>query len=322
MFKIRMKQYSEKNIINKYSKKLREFVSHLNKDMDENIPTIQNSPKISIIIPSYNQARYLERTILSVLNQGYDNLELIIIDGESTDGSINIIKKFENYLVYWHSVPDKGQSDALNQGFSLATGDIVGWMNADDLYIPGAFDMVVKAFKDNPNAGVVFGDWWEINSEDEVTSENLAFDFSLGHFIYEGFHLNSQAMFWRREVHKRFGEFDVELHRTMDYDLILRLGLVEGQGHFLRIPFPLACFRRHAEQKTQGFDAVVHDEHRRIALKNGIAAKYSLLGEAARLMYRFRRAYWYIKRGGFGYLFERSFEFQSRLKEMLSFRRK
>lgn len=301
---------------------IRKFISRLQEAKDQGIPEAHDLPKISIVMPSYNQARYLERSIRSVLNQGYQNLEFIIVDGGSKDGSIEIIKKYESYLAYWYSGPDSGQSDALNHGFSKATGDIVGWLNSDDLYLPGAFESVVGVFRVNPKAGVVFGDWWEIDSEDEVTCVQHAFDFSLGHFIYEGFHCNAQGMFWQREVHERFGEFDIKLHRTMDYDLILRLGLVEGQDAFFRIPHPLACFRRHEEQKTRGFDCIVHNEHRQIALKNGLGIKYSLLGNAARLMYRFRRAYWYVKRGGFGYLVKRSADWQVRMKEMIGFRSK
>lgn len=303
---------------------VRKFVSRIQDTKERGIPEARDYyPKISIVMPTYNQARYLERSILSVLNQGYPNLEFIIVDGGSTDGSIEIIKKYESYLAFWYSGPDSGQSDALNHGFLKATGDIFGWLNSDDLYLLGAFDHAVDAFQMYGEASVVFGDWWEIDSEDEVTCVQHAFDFSLGHFIYEGFQFNAQGMFWRREAHNRFGEFDIKLHRTMDYDLILRLGLVEGQNAFFRISYPLGCFRRHAEQKTGSFDRVVHDEHCRIALKNGIAnKKYSMLGYTARLMYRFRRAYWYVKRGGFAYLVERSGGWRMRLKVMMSYRRK
>ena len=298
---------------------IRGFISGLQEVAVGRSEEFSGHPKITIVMPSYNQAMYLERTILSVLNQAYPNLEFIIIDGGSTDGSVDIIKKYEGYLAYWYSGPDSGQSDALNHGFSKATGDIFGWLNSDDLYLPGAFGSVAEAFRVRSESGVVFGDWWEIDNADEVTSVNYAFDFSLGHLIHEGFHLNSQAMFWRRAVHQRFGAFDIKLHRTMDYDLILRLGLVEGQGAFYRIPQALACFRRHTEQKTIGFDRRVLDEHRQIANKNGIGIKCSLPGRAFWLVYRLRRAYWYVKRGGFTYALARSGDWRTRLKDSMSF---
>lgn len=279
-------------------------------------------PRISVVMPTYNHREFIERSILSVLNQNYPNLEFIIVDGGSADGSADIIRKYERYLAYWISEPDRGQSDALNKGFARATGDIYGWLNSDDLYLPSALECAVEAFRADPEVMVVFSDWWEIDSEDEVTSINYAFDFSLGHLIHEGFHLNSQAMFWRREAHQRFGEFDVRLHRTMDYDLILRIGQAEGQAAFKRIPQPLACFRRHAEQKTRGFNRAVYDEHRLIASKNDVDVKYSLLGKAIRLIYRFRRAYWYAKRGGLAYVVARLCGFRVRPKDLMSLPRR
>lgn len=260
-------------------------------------------PKVSVVIPSFNHAQFIERTLLSVLNQGYPNLEIIVIDGGSEDGTIELLERYRGSLSYVHSGPDRGQSDALNHGFSQASGEILAWVNSDDLLLPGAVFAAVEAFELNPEAGVVYGDWWSIDANDNVTAINYAFDFSLRHFIYEGFHLNSQAMFWRQDVHRRFGEFDVDLHRTMDYDLILRLGLNEGDDAFFRLPQPIACFRRHPSQKTTsaGRD-LVEAEHRAIARKNGIRWKFTWLGSAIRLAYRFRRAWWYARRGGLGFL--------------------
>jgi len=272
-----------------------------------------NQPVISIIMPSFNQVKYIEKSILSVLIQDYHHIELIVTDGGSTDGTLDVIKKYERYLTYWYSGPDEGQSDALNHGFSKASGDIYGWMNSDDLYLPGVFKKISKIFLSKKSAMVVFGDFWNIDCNDKLTFKNYAFNFNLFHFIYEGFHLNVQAMFWRSEVHKRFGDFDKQLHRTMDYDFIVRLGQAEGEGAFTRVSQPLACFRRHDEQKTRiheenkdlGYDPVVREEHRLIADKNGFNNKYFWYGNVYRLYYRFRRAFWYAKRGGIGYVYDR-----------------
>ena len=106
-----------------------------------------NLPKISIVMPSYNQVEFIERSILSVLNQNYQNYELLIIDGGSNDGTIEIIKKYQKYITFWISEKDKGQSDALNKGFKLCTGEIYGWLNSDDVYLPNAFKLIMKAAK-------------------------------------------------------------------------------------------------------------------------------------------------------------------------------
>jgi len=143
--------------LEKYTfKEIKEFVSKplfnekviLNKD-----PTY---PKISIVTPSYNQAEFLERTILSVLNQNYLNLEYIIIDGGSNDGSVEIIKKYEKYLTYWVSEKDKGQGCAISKGFEKSTSDILAWLNSDDTYLPGTFYKIAKDFRQNSEVDLIF----------------------------------------------------------------------------------------------------------------------------------------------------------------------
>jgi hypothetical protein len=148
---------------------------------------------------------------------------------------------------------------------------------------------------------VVFGDWWSIDEFDRILEIWPAFDFSKQHFAYEGFTHNSQGMLWKKEAHERFGQFDVRLHRTMDYDLILRLGLGEGESRFVRVDDALAGFRRHPDQKTTGFDGRVLAEHQLIADKLGYSDKFQFPGLSKRLLYRARRFYWYNTRRGVGY---------------------
>ena len=111
-------------------------------------------PKISIVMPSFNQAQYIERSILSVINQNYTNVQLIIIDGGSDDGTIKIIKKYIKYIDYYVSELDDGQSDALNKGFKIANGDICGWLNSDDLYLENTFNSIVRAFQNNASKSI------------------------------------------------------------------------------------------------------------------------------------------------------------------------
>lgn len=262
-------------------------------------------PKISIVMPAFNQAQFIERSILSILNQGYPNIELIIIDGGSSDGTVEIIKRYEDQIAYWVSEKDEGQSDALNKGFSRASGEIYGWLNSDDLYTPEAFESAVDAFRVNQKKMVVFGDWLSIDIYDNPVDLHHAFDFNLNHFKYEGFHLNAQSMFWRSDVHEGFNGFDVDLYNTMDYQMILEFGINIGQEKFLRIPKVLGAFRRYDGQKTGNFTPNVLREHQSMALRYGYMNKYGSFGVLKRLPYRFRRAYWYFKRGGLRELLSR-----------------
>lgn len=263
-------------------------------------------PKISIVMPSFNQVRFIERSILSVLNQGYPDVQLIIIDGGSNDGTLEVVKRYAAYIDYWVSEPDKGQSDALNKGFAHAKGEIFGWLNSDDLYLPNAFFAAAAAFCKNPGKSVVFGDWLSIDERDGLLDLNHAFDFNLNHFKYEGFHLNAQSMFWKSSVHKAFSGFDIDLYNTMDYQMILEFGRNSGADSFHRIPEVLGAFRRYEGQKTAGFTHRVLAEHRKMAMRYGYTDKYHRWsGRLRRLPYRYRRAYWYVRRGGLSLLMKR-----------------
>ncbi len=266
----------------------------------------KNLEKISIVIPSYNKVDFIEQSILSVLNQNYPNIELIIIDGGSSDGTVEIIKKYDQYITFWASEKDQGQSDALNKGFKHCTGSIYGFLNSDDVYLPNAFKSSSLILKKCLDKKIVFGDWLSIDKKNFIIDYNHAFDFNLNHFKYEGFHLSATSMFWRSEVHKRFSGFDNNLFYTMDYQLILEFGINEGENSFKRIQKVLAVFRWYKGQKTTGnMDLDVIAEHKLMAERYEYLDKYRFIGKFKRFYFRIRRTWWYIKRGGVSNLISR-----------------
>lgn len=179
-------------------------------------------PLVSIVTPSLNQARYLREAIESVRAQSYPHVEHIVVDGGSTDGTLDLLAEYDG--VQWVSEPDRGQSHALNKGFALARGEILGWLNADDAYVPGAFDQAVPAIADT-GAALVFADVTRVNDEGinprrirSRPSFDLWTELNLGCGIY------SPAVFFTREAFDDVGGLDESLHLTMDYDLWLRIG--------------------------------------------------------------------------------------------------
>jgi glycosyltransferase involved in cell wall biosynthesis len=181
-----------------------------------------NDIKISIITPSYNQGQFLERTILSIINQNYSNLEYIIIDGGSTDNSVEIIKKYENNITYWVSEKDNGQTDAINKGMRIATGDILGWINSDDILLPEALLNVENLAKKNPDKDLFMGRTVRIDTDDKILFFNIipkmtAFFYEKGVFFFA-----QQSWFWRRSVFNKIGYLNIERHACMDMDFLIR----------------------------------------------------------------------------------------------------
>jgi glycosyltransferase involved in cell wall biosynthesis len=206
-----------------------------------------NKPKVSIITPSYNQAQYLEECILSVLEQDYPYVEYIIMDGGSTDGSIDIIKKYEHHLAYWVSQKDNGQSAAINEGLRRATGEIWAWMNSDDAYLPGAIGTAVECFNLNPKFDIIYGDALEISETGESTGYLQAPEFNLPATLIEGLMIPSGSTFIRQAVHNRIGGFDETLHYVMDTDYWLRSVPFFSFEHVSK---PLSLYRIYPGAKT------------------------------------------------------------------------
>lgn len=181
-------------------------------------------PKISIVTPSFNQGDFLEETILSVLGQDYSNLEYIVIDGGSTDKSVEILKKYAKYLSYWVSEPDIGQSDAINKGWKLSSGDIFAYINSDDTYQPDSFNFVAYQYYDNPNWGMIYGDCGVIDQDGSCINYIHARPFSLRELLFKCY-IPQPAAFMKETVIQKVGYLNPTYHMSMDYDLWFKIGL-------------------------------------------------------------------------------------------------
>lgn len=221
-------------------------------------------PKISIVTPSFNQGKYLERTILSVIEQNYPNLEYIIIDGGSTDNSVEIIKKYERHLAFWISEKDNGQSAAINKGLAKCTGDIIAWLNSDDYYEAGAFRTVIKEFSENPAVGVVYGNCRAIytNSQGNIIKQTIVEPrdintFNLLTYWVSPFLPPQPSIFWLKKYQDKTTLLNVSLNYAMDLDFWLQLDRV---AIFKRTNEVLSNYLIHAESKsgsTGGFEKFI-----------------------------------------------------------------
>ncbi|MDP4268387.1 MAG: glycosyltransferase family 2 protein, partial [Bacteroidota bacterium] len=225
-------------------------------------------PKISIITPSFNQGKFIEETILSVINQNYPNLEYIIIDGGSTDNTIDIIKKYENKISYWISEKDKGQSDAINKGFKVASGEIIGWLNSDDLYLrpdisrndeKSTLLCVAEAFTKNPEIDLIYGDVENFNDKGETEYYHVN-EFEPLDFL-KRVSIHQPSVFWRKKIIEETGYLDENLHYTMDYDLWMRIFFTYKT---LKINKIISKFRIHNSSKTNSNPKDMYMEYRKV----------------------------------------------------------
>jgi glycosyltransferase involved in cell wall biosynthesis len=239
-------------------------------------------PFISILTPSFNQGKYLEQTIVSVLEQNYPRFEHIVIDGGSTDDTVAILKRYPH--LKWISERDRGQADALNKGLRMASGDVVGWVNSDDLYAQGAFHCVSKAFEDEDVSWSIgdvvnlYADGTELQVRSEkVTYQSLIRDPDL---------LRQQGAFFRTELLRAAGGWDPDLYMVMDFDLWLRLARVKPPKMMHE---KTAYFRIHPEQKSSLETHVL--QTREI---DNVLRRYGV-SPATRLRHRAKKRYWRLK---------------------------
>jgi len=232
------------------------------------------SPKLSIVTPTFNQAMFIEESLLSVKEQNYGNAEHIVIDGASTDNTVEILRRYAGKPGWkhlsWISEPDKGQSDALNKGFKRVTGDIVGWLNSDDRYRSGCFKEVVESIKKNPQSDIVFGDYTMMDEAGRFLRVRREIEFS--RFLLSYLHIlyiPTTSSFFRRRIFDEGNWCDISLDNTMDYEYYLRLA---QKGYkFQHVPRLWADLRLHPRSKS------IAEKGRVFQLHDEIAVSYSPL---------------------------------------------
>ncbi|GAB4417453.1 MAG: glycosyltransferase family 2 protein [Anaerolineales bacterium] len=203
--------------------------------------------RVSVVTPSYNQAAYLEQTIKSVLEQDYARIEYLLIDGGSTDGSLEIIKQYADKLAYWVSEKDSGQAEAINKGFARASGEIVAWLNSDDTYLPGAISAAVKAFAANPEAVLIYGNMLAVDEHGQTINLLKYRQLSLEDLLC--FEIIGQpAVFMRRDALEKAGLLSPAFHFLLDHHLWLRIAL---QGQIVHVDETWAAARYHPEAKNR-----------------------------------------------------------------------
>lgn len=217
--------------------------------VSRSLVAVGSEPKVSMVTPSYNQAQFLEETIRSVLLQGYPNLEYIIMDGGSTDGSVEIIQKYAPWLAYWVSEKDGGQADAVNKGWQIATGDAVTWLNSDDVLMSGCLETVVSALYGSEPAELVYGNVYAINADSQVLYLIRGAPFVSADILVRAHNpIPQQGFLLKRSLLERIGWLDPELHFCMDFDYWCRAALHNVQAVY--VDTGLAYFRQHACAKT------------------------------------------------------------------------
>ena len=251
-------------------------------------------PLVTVVTPSFNQSIFLEETIRSVLLQGYPNLEYIVMDGGSTDSSVEIIKKYENHFAYWTSQKDGGAADAIRRGFERATGTILAYLNSDDVYLPGAIHHLVKRLQ-TAGADAVYGNTYWIDEESRTLAERRQTPFSRLAYLYGGGDLQQPSTMWTSAIYKATGGMDDSFHCAFDTDLFARFA-ARG-ARFAHVRRFVACARVQHAQKTELLFDTCRKETEAIRARHVAVPVRSLRGMTLRTLGRIQRLFWYLIQG-------------------------
>jgi glycosyltransferase involved in cell wall biosynthesis len=246
-------------------------------------------PLVSIVTPSFNQAAFLEETLRSVLEQDYEPIEYVVVDGGSTDGSVEIVRRYEDRLAWWTSEPDRGQAHAINKGFARSNGEYLGWLNSDDTLLPGAISRLVAALERDPGLALVYGDAVWLDESSRELGPLRAREWGLRAMSRSGSaHLLQPASLWRRETWERVGPLDESLHYVFDTAFFLRMA---AMGRARHLPEPLAGYRLHPASKTYSEPLPKIEEYLRLADEVFAEEPLRRHSRAGRASY-YRRAAW------------------------------
>lgn len=243
------------------------------------------NPRITVITPSYNQGHFIEETICSVVSQNYSNLEYFIIDGGSSDETVEIIKKYESRITYWVSEPDRGQTHAINKGLARATGDIIAYINSDDYYLPGTFHEVARYFQEYPETDLLHGRCQYVDETGKKIGEQFGdiqtFEevLDLWSIWWKNRQFVQPEVFWSRRIFDRIGFFNESLYYVMDYEYWLRI--IQVGGIINQLDQEISCFRFTSNQKSN-YSEKVADELLEV-VKPFLWDKNSELGYLSRL---------------------------------------
>jgi glycosyltransferase involved in cell wall biosynthesis len=234
-------------------------------------------PRVSLVVPSLNQAGYLAEALHSIADQNYPDLELIIMDGGSTDHSVEVIQDYSRIITDWTSAPDGGQADALRTGFERTSGEVLGWLNSDDLLLPGALHAVGQHFRDRPAEMWAYGDSHIIGSDGRTLWRRPMPNVRFAEMTQLSVHLPQESTFFRRQAYEAAGGIEPSLRYAMDYDLWLRLWKIAPPG---RIDGFLGCFRMIDGQKSAdggAYEAEVNEVKGRLGLTRAPRWRSTLL---------------------------------------------